>query len=260
MSLSENPRAVIGANNPPANADPVLERLQADHVNLIDRRDALLAGMERAPTDIVSEDIAGKMADFVHRQIDPFIKESEATHKAEKQPYLENGRTVDGFLHALIDDIKRGKAALNVTRKRYADAKDAEKRRVREIAERKAREEQQRLERDAEEKAKAMDSDKDIAAAIDAEFAASQARVVADKATQAAAAKPAELGRTRGAHGGMTTLKTFWAYRDLDYVTVDLEALRQHLPSSAINQAIRAFIKAGGRDLKGCDIFEDTRL
>ena len=65
----------------------------------------------------------------------------------------------------------------------------------------------------------------------------------------------------------MTTLKRFWNWRDLDRNTIDLEALRQHLPSEAIEQAVRSWIKANKEDLekgaiklRGVELFEDTRL
>lgn len=33
---------------------------------------------------------------------------------------------------------------------------------------------------------------------------------------------------------------------------------QQHLPHAALHQAVRSYIKAGGRDLRGVRIFEDT--
>ena len=44
----------------------------------------------------------------------------------------------------------------------------------------------------------------------------------------------------------------------LDRETIDLEALRPHLPTQALEQAVRSFIRAGGRKLEGVRIFENT--
>ena len=95
---------------------------------------------------------------------------------------------------------------------------------------------------------------------------ADRARVAAEKAGKAADAKPAELGRTRGEYGGMTSLKQFWNKRNVDRATIDLEALRDHLPMDAIERAINSWINANkedlraGKQLDGVEIFEDTRL
>lgn len=47
-----------------------------------------------------------------------------------------------------------------------------------------------------------------------------------------------------------------WTFDEYDRDALDLEALRQHLPTDAIEKAIRSFIKAGGRDLRGVRIYE----
>jgi hypothetical protein len=41
--------------------------------------------------------------------------------------------------------------------------------------------------------------------------------------------------------------------------TIDLETLRPFIPQTAIEQALRAFIKAGRREIKGAHIFNDSR-
>jgi len=95
---------------------------------------------------------------------------------------------------------------------------------------------------------------------------ADRAEKVAGKATKAAHAKPAQLGKSRGQYGGQTTLKTHWEIADLDRALIDLEALRFHLPIDGIDQAIRSWIDANkdglvaGATLKGVRIYADTRL
>lgn len=252
--------ALIGDNVPPEKVDPLLVRLRDDHADLIERRDELLGGIGRTPDVIVDEETAGTMADFVNIQIAGFLKNAKAVHGNEKSPFLSAGRTVDSFLHTLIDDIEKGKARLNVIRKKFADEKAAKERRRLEEEARVAREEAARLEREAAEQAAAITRDADLAAAVEAEEKAEQAKLDAEKAAKEAAAKPAVLGRSRGEYGGMTSLKQFWDFADLDRDVLDLEALREHLPLEALEKAIRSFIKAGGREIDGARIFENTRL
>jgi hypothetical protein len=256
--------AYIGHNDPPP--ESTLDRLRSDHANLIARKDELLGGCERAPSVIEDEETAGKMADFVQKQIDPFLKRALAVHEAEKEPFLSGGRTVDGFWHSLVDDLRKAKDGLNAVRKAYADKKAAEERRRREEEARKAREEQERLAREAREREAAACNEVGLDAAIAAQEAADRARLNADEAARAAAAKPAELGRSRGDYGGLTTLKQFWDFADINRGAIDLEALRGHIPMDALEKAIRSWIKANadalkeGKRLTGARIFENTRL
>ncbi len=266
--MSEVALAAPGHNLPPPDLDPLLERLREDHADLVKRRDALLGAIERSPTEIEEgdEELAGKLADFVDKQLTTFVKHAEAVHKHDKAPFLQAGRTVDSFLHALIDDINKGKAKVNAVRKAYADAKAAKERRRREEEARLAREEQKRLEREAAEKAAKIKEQGDLDRALQVEEEARQAKIDAEKAEAEAAAKPAELGKSRGVHGGQTTLKQFWNVAEIDREKIDLEALRSHFTGDALKRsanswtnANKEFLKSGGA-LNGARIFEDTRI
>lgn len=265
VALAED-RLAIGGNMPPPDVDPLLDRLRDNHADLIKRRDELLGGIERAPAVIEDEDTAGRMADFVRLQIDKFIKHAKVVHQDEKKYFLDSGRTVDGFKDFLIDDILAGKKMLNAARIAFADKKAAAEKRRRDEEAYKARKAQKALDRAAEEAAAKLRNETDLNAAIVAEEAAEAARLTAEKAAKEAAAKPAELGRTRGEYGSLTTLKQFWDFSDLDRATLDLEALRDHIPGDALEKAVRSWIKAnkdyleGGRRIDGVRIYENTRL
>ena len=257
--------AQIGHNVAP-DTDPLLGRLQENHADLLGRKAALLGACERAPQEIADEETAGKMADFVQKQIDPFLKRAKDVHQSEKEPFLSAGRTVDGFWHTLIDDLEKWKINLNKVRKAYADEKAAaEKKRLDEIAAAQ-RAEAERLRWEAEEKAAVLKDNADLNRAIEAGEAAERARIAAERAAKEAAAKPAEMGRSRGEHGGLTTLRQFWNFSDVDCAKIDLEALRAHFPSDAIEAAIKSWIRANEETLKtggglvGVRIFRDTRL
>lgn len=330
----------LGDNLLPEEADPLRDRLYEDHADLIKRRDELLGGIERAPTVIEDgdEETAGRMADFIQRQVNDFIKSAKAVHVDEKAPFLAAGRTCDNFKNMLIDEIEKGKAKVNAVRKAFADRKAAAERIRREEAERVAREEAREAQRLADEEAakrraeaaeaqriadeaaeaerkkaaeaqaaadaaaKKLADEEDYKKALEAQkeadrvAAESEARAklaqkeadrvakantaagklaqkeadrverVATKASRGADAKPAELGKSRGEYGGQTSLKEFWDFADLDRATLDLDALRDHLPHDALEKGVRSWIKANGdalrqgATLRGVRIFEDTRL
>ena len=249
--------AKIGDNMPPPNVDPLRDRLAETHAALLKRRDELLAGAERAPAEVGDEDTAGRIADFI-KQLAACIKNADIHRVAEKEVYLAGGRTVDGWFKKVSDPLTEAKRKiedrLTIYQRRKADAE----RKVREEVERLAREEAERAAKAAAEAEAAIKSAPDLQAAIIAEAAAAQAAADAAKAQKAAEAKPAELSQSRGDFGAVASLHTFWDFADINRDILDLEALRQHIPADALEKAVRSFVKAGGRELRGARIFENT--
>lgn len=62
-------------------------------------------------------------------------------------------------------------------------------------------------------------------------------------------------GKIRGEFGSVASIKENWTFSDLDPAIIDLEQLRPHIAIEAIQQAVRRFVRAGGRELKGVRIF-----
>lgn len=244
-------------NRPPGLVEEIRASLATDGAALCRRRDELLASFLRAPAEIADQETSGKVSDLV-KLIASCQKNAEGERVSRKEPYLEASRAVDGFFKLITEPLDKAKRALEqrltAWQRKVADAE----RRRREEADRLAREEAERQRRDAEAKAAALKTEADLGAAIVAEDKARQAEADAEAARKAAAAKPAELSRERGELGSVASLRTYWDFRDLDRATLDLEILRPHLPQDALEKAVRSFIKAGGRQLRGCDIFENS--
>jgi hypothetical protein len=237
----------IGHNRPaPLTAEELQAYLAGEYRELMERRDELIAAVSRAPTVIENDEIAGKMGDFSVKQLAAWIKAWEATRIAEKEPYLSAGRAVDGFFQKAATALERGKDEIDGRRKVYVDKKAAAERAARMAEARRLAEEAAKREAEMQ----TMDALEEV---IEAHGAAAEA-------AKAAAVKTAELSRIRGDHGSVTSLKEFWTFRDLDRAKLDLEALRQHLSIDALAQALRSFIKAGGREIDGAHIYRYTRL
>ena len=143
---------------------------------------------------------------------------------------------------------KAAKEAADAARQQEAEAKAAAK---------KAAEEK----REAEKAAGAARRDVRTEARKESEAtsAAERAEKKAEKSEDKATAKPADLSRVRGEAGSVSSLRTFYTFRNLDRRSLDLEALRQHIPIGALETAVRSFIDAGGLELRGVEIFEDTQ-
>lgn len=246
-------------NNPPPDllvGETLREKLQDDHGDLLRRRDDLLEAATRVPP-IVDDDIAGKVSDFI-KQLTALAKTAEAKRTDAKEPYLEGGRNIDGFFKSITDPVGKAKQFVERRLTEYLREKEAQARREREEQQRLAREAAERARAEAEAKAKALADEQSLSAAIEAEKAAETASADLVKAEQAADVKAAELSRTRGEYGSVASLRTQWVFDEINRETIDLEALRHHLPTAALETAVRSFIKAGGRELRGTTIYETT--
>ncbi len=255
--VTENPN--IGHNRPPEDADPITARLTEDHASLLARRDELSGAFERVPETIDDEETAGKAADFI-KQISACTKNADKARVDEKEPYLDGGRKVDGFFKSgVMEPLDKIKKAVSARLTAYQRKKDEEERRRREEEARKAREEEERARKEAEERAAALAEEEDLDAAIAAEESAKKAAAAAEQSSRAASVNAAETSRTRSGNGSVASLRTEWKHREdsLDRAAIDLEALRDHLPMNALHQAVRSYIRAGGHELKGVEIFED---
>lgn len=256
MSFAEDLR---GHNAPPPDlltGEALRSKLLDEHDALLRRRDELLAAEARIPA-IDSEDAARKVSDYI-KQITAAAKAADTARVGVKEPYLEGGRGVDGFFKAITDPLATVKRNVETKLTAYLRAKEAEERRRREQIEREAREQAEAARRAAEAAEKAARDSATLETAIAAEDARKVAEADLVKAEKSAEVKPAELSRVRGEYGAVSSLRTSWVFDEIDRATLDLEALRQHLPSDGLEKAVRSFIKAGGRELRGTRIFETT--
>lgn len=101
----------------------------------------------------------------------------------------------------------------------------------------------------AEKEAAKAEATMDRAAAIERQ---------ADRLEESARGKPAGLARTRGDYGSVSTLQTRWVGYLESRKELDLDAIRAFIPEDALTSAINGFVRAGGRELRGALIREET--
>lgn len=222
---------------------------------LLARRREIEGRLPNVPARIDDDETAGKVADFV-RLIAAAHKGAEALRVAEKEPHLAAGRAVDGYVKAeLTDPLDRAKRSLEPRLTDWQRRKAEAERAARLEAERLAREEAERAAAAARAAADTLATEADLPAAIAAEESAALAAADADAAAKAAAAKSADLSRTRGDLGAVASLRETWVGEIEDRATLDLNALRPYLPLDALQKAVNAYIRAGGRELRGARIY-----
>jgi hypothetical protein len=66
--------------------------------------------------------------------------------------------------------------------------------------------------------------------------------------------------RNRKSGDAEPVVKPTWTFKDLDKTELNLEALRYHISREALEEAVRTYIRYGGRVLKGVDIFPEGEL
>lgn len=247
----------FGTNEPSDPAVAIRQNLDEQYAPLAARRDALLEAAERVPP-IHDDESAGKVGDFI-KQIAAAIKNGEAARVKEKEPFLAGSRTVDGYFRAITDPLDRVKRAIESRLTTFLREKAERERRARQKAEDDARKEADRLAEAARKAEEAAKTDKGLAKAIEADARAQTAVADLAQAEKRTDAKPAELSRNRGDLGSTASLRTFWDFKNLERASLDLEALRYHLPQDGIEKAVRSLIKSGVRELRGVEIFENTK-
>lgn len=221
--------ATAGHNQPPSQ----IEELGQRHAHLLERKDELLEAAIRAPESCDDDETAGKLTDFA-AQLGACAKEARESHKTEKQPFLDGGRTVDSFFKEIADPLEQNKKAIETIIGGYQFRKQQEAKRAAAEAERLAREEAERLAAEATTEAQI-----DQAIAVEAK-ANEQAAVVT--------ARPVEISRVRGNLGSIGSLRT-----DYDYEVADMAQVpRQFLMLN--DSAIKAHIKARPKDQAPADV------
>ena len=261
------------------------DHLTLTHLELTKRAEDLIAAESRMP-EIDSPEADSKATEFV-KQIQACVKALDAAREGEKEPYDTEASRVHAFFRGPMDKLTAPtknappgvKERVQSAQTRYKLKIAEEERHIREAEAAKARAEEDkrraealRAQQAADEAARAAARKRNVEEREKADRAAALAKARADEAAAAervaaearaaadksASANLADLSRARGGHGGVSSLKTEWTFRDLDRATLDLEKLRQHIPLAGLEQAVRDFVKSGGREIRGAVIFEEA--
>lgn len=240
--------AAIGHNNPPDAEAIRLDQLKAANGEIVDRFEELAASFQRMPETVEDENHATRFTDMA-KIVGACASKSEAARVIAKEPSLAEGRTVDGFFNGMTKPLKDYKKEIERRLNVFNVAKETAERKARQEAERIAREQAAEL---AKVAAEAEADSLDVAIA-------DSAAIDAAKAVKATEATTADLTRTRGDYGAVSSASKHWVGKITNAGALDLEALRPHIPIAALEQAVRGFVRAGGRELDGATIAEESK-
>lgn len=281
MNDETNPRAAIGGNFPPLArsiaaetgdfAQVVTAFLEEEYRQYPVQLTELLDEARALPKEIEDKATKDKAASVIKRMRD-LNKKFDAFHEKEGQPYFRGKQAVDQFFFGMMDKLqKRAKnnnpGASDVLLSRITDydnrilAAEQERRRLEaEETARIAREAQERAAteaREAEERRQAAERARapaqvevKTAAAQEAEQKASAAHVEAtvttaraEEAHIATLAKPADIMRSRGDDGTLSTMGQEKYATIVDRDKLDKAKLWPFIPLAALQQALTGFAK-----------------
>src|SRR5580765_2315677 len=123
------------SNRPIAPAPAAIQEWLAETQDtLVQRRDEILAGYRRFlaehPDGITDESTQGRAADFAGGKgiMNAYIAAYDTARTAEKKPYLDGGKAVDGFFGKLTDPVEMCQRDMRSHMKVFADKLEAERR------------------------------------------------------------------------------------------------------------------------------------
>ena len=192
-----------GHNAPPSLDEILQDRLRQKYASLVDNSNKLCETVGRMPSVIENDEAAASAQDLI-KMITGHTKSLEAERVNEKEPFLSQGRAVDGFFKFTIDKLEAAKRMAYSPLDTYLKKKEAEARRVREEEARKLRE---KAEADARAAVALQQANLKPAAEAMVDQAAITS-VAANKAQAAAEVKPSELSQSRSASGSLASLRT----------------------------------------------------
>lgn len=231
-----------------------LDQLKADFAH-IDKAVAELEAESAGVPPVLEDDEDLTVATAVAVKLTKYAARCEAIRNEQKRPYLDANTLID-------DHFKRDFAArLNTAKTKIEEIATAYQRK-KAAREQALRDEQAALARKQAEEAaqKVTEAVKsgDVTAATTAVTQANSLASFAARATVAAAAPTSDMARTQ-TDAGTASLVDHWTFDELNMGTIDLNTLRPFIAQTAIEQALRAFIKAGRREIVGARIFNDNK-
>lgn len=249
----------LGHNRPPL---PTPKEVRADldqaHAALVARRDEILAGAkrfgDRYPNGIPDETVLAKATDFVGQKgaVANYLAAVDAMHTTEKRPWLEGGRVVDAFKNGLASPVEEARKTLRAAMLVFSNKREEQRRAAAEEAARRAAEAAALAEAEA---LASMDPD-----ALERAAAAAEA---AETAQAQMGASTADLTRSHGELGTVSSVRKRWVFKEEDSNLMKLvravakgEAPLAYLQFNGV--AIRRAITSDGvRMIPGCVIEEE---
>lgn len=231
-------------NSPPSELELLEQDLTLRHVHLMRDAEARAKLAQNIPEIFTEQNEADFTTDFI-KEVTVLQKSLDSARKEEKEPFLRQGQMVDGFfgsyIKSLDESIERAKLPLTAWLKKQAA--EEQKRRDAEAA---------RLREEAAKAVQNIVTEQDMEKAVQAR----EESIIANKV----AAVPMQTMAAATGKYSKAGLKKEWVGTITDIGKVDLEKLRAYIKPEALQVALNAYVKMGGRDCAGCVIEETVKV
>ena len=240
-----------GHNMPPTELEIVKQRL-ADEERSI-RASLANVNKDPLPETVENDVVAGQVTERI-KNLRNIVSGIEKAHKLVKAPYFECGKAVDAWKNGMEAEIEALRKLAEKPLSAFLTKKAAEERaRQLEVA-RQQREEAEKLAAEAAAHQAANITD----VAVELLDAAVESEAVANRIEQNITyARPSDLAKSRSVHGSTSSQKMAWVARIVSLRGINLEVLRPYLSEEAIQKALNAFVKNGGRECGGASITQE---
>jgi len=250
----ENPRAVIGGNEPPPS--DLAEILRERNQHLFLAVDPIAARANLQPQEITTDEQNFALGEVI-KDAGIALRGLEAVRVTEKAPYLAACRTVDETFKVGTSRLEKIIDRLGQRASKFAHAKKVEARRLADEEAKRLRDEEERqreIARRADEAGRAKTAAKHGGKAEDLSSRAEAAEKIATT-------KTADLTRTSSDTGLVATASDKWDFRVADWSKVDLAALRPFIAVEALEKALRAHMRIhkGSMPIAGVEFVEGTK-
>lgn len=243
--------ALMGDNLPPSDLEIAKSRLDEREREL---RKGLASVTKDPLPEIIQDDVtAGKAAERL-KSLRMIRKDAEAAHSQVKAPYLECGRAIDAWKNNMLALIATHEATASKPLNDFLARKEA--------AERARQQELARIEREKAEALAAAAAKHHEAGIADTASelmnAAVESEAYANRVDIGVMhARPADLAKARTGFASASR-KMAWVGRIDNLAALDLEKLRPYLKPEALQVALNAYVKNGGRECAGAVIREEV--
>jgi hypothetical protein len=234
-------------NNPPSELEFLEENINNRHKHAIEAAEGHIAIANQMPDHFMAQSEADYTTDFI-KLMGNLQKELERRRKEEKEPFLRQGDFVDNFFNGVKGKLQ---AAIDRAAKPLQDwlQRKADEEKAKREADFKLLQEQQAAAMKAASE-QSVEQPQERADAIQKAIDISQQTRVAESI---AAAPITSMARSTGKTAS-AALKEEWVGTITDIDQLELIKLRPYISRAALDDAVKRYVKQGGRELAGAEI------
>lgn len=240
-------------NNPPSDVEYLKENLELRNINLLVQLTEFEGFTKKIPANFTEQNEADFITDWISK-VKKLQSTLEGQRKAEKEPLLRQGQFVDTFFG---DHKNRAGVLIDLAMKpldAYLQKRADTEKREREAEAELLRQEQQRAFEAVQALPAGSQGQAETVQAVEHLVTMTNVAAIAEKIAEAPVIS---MASSKGKFSKAGLVKK-WVGTITSKADLDLNALRPYITDAALETAVNAYVKFGGRTLHGAKIEEIT--